>query len=519
MKHLRTSAHALLSLAAALVLTLTPAPAPTAHAASKTPAPAPAPANPPTPAPATAAPIDINTATADQLQTVPGITAAIAKKIIAARPYTSKYDIVKKGFITQKTYEGIKGMLAAKWGAAGTGATAKTGADAASGAPQNTAAKNTSTKTTATQVAQGDNKDLALSIRQIIDKYYKGVFWMGGAPGKEYQNPANQEKLAIFQAEFPYVTPANSFKQSTVYLEPGAPWQNQEYMKWIELARANNQVIRSHGPISPQCSAWAKDPARTAKELFGVMAHYMTTLATELEKNKDVVRWMDVVNETVTTPENVGGIYKKGDWFGPLPKGTFWQNPWLKIGTDDKSGIPLYIIMAFEMANKYAPGIKKIYNHNGGGTNDDVAWDKVKETVLYLRSLGQRVDGIGWQAHVDLGWEKNPANKKGISKLIDWCYANNLEFHITELDVRCPSEKTWLNDRKAQAATIKAVVDTALEKVGKGTVSINFWDITSGKRDLSGKQMKYFGGVWPQTVDYDDPVYIAIKRSLLEHAK
>jgi len=473
--------------------------------------------------PANAAPIDINSATAEQLQTVPGISASIAKKIIAGRPYTSKYDIVRKGFISQKLYESIKAQLAAKWGtapnAAGKPATSTT---TAAPAPADAATADADTsplpKNTAT-TAPADEKELALSIREIIDKYYKGVFWMGGAPNKNYQDAANRDKLAIFQKEFPYVTPANAFKQSTVYLESGAEWKNQEYMKWIELARANNQVIRCHGPTSPQCSTWAKDPARTPKELLATMTYHMTRLSDELEKNKDVVRWMDVVNETVVTPETVGGgRYKKGDWFGPLEKGVFWQNPWLKIGIDPKSGIPLYILMAFDIANKHAPSIKKIYNQNGGG-KDAVAWDKIKKTILYLRSIGQRVDGLGWQAHVDLGWEKDPANKRGISALIDWCHANNLEFHITELDVSCPNESSWKNDRKAQAATIKAVVDTALEKVGQGAVAINFWDINSGKRNLSGNKMKYFGGVWPLETDYNDPVYVAIKRSLLEHAK
>ena len=363
---------------------------------------------------------------------------------------------------------------------------------------------------------QINEKEVSLSIRQIIDKYYKGIFWVGGAPGKDYQDPKNREKLDIFLKEFPYNTPANAFKQTSVYSEPGAPWQNREYMKWIELARVHKQVIRSHGPVSPQCSAWAKGLDHTAEEMLPVMTYYMTHLAKELEKNRDVVLWMDVVNETVATTDN-NESYKRGDWFGPMPKEVFWQNPWLVIGLDEESGIPIYILEAFKLANKYAPSIKKVYNQNGGG-KDGVAWERIKNTILYLRSIGQRVDGLGWQAHVSLGWEKDPANKQGISDLIDWCYANALEFHITELDVVCPDKETWENDRQAQAVTIKAVMDTALEKLGKGAVAVNFWDITSGNRNLSGKQMKYFGGVWPRSVDYNDPVYIAIKRSLLEHA-
>ena len=29
-------------------------------------------------------------------------------------------------------------------------------------------------------------------------------------------------------------------------------------------------------------------------------------------------------------------------------------------------------------------------------------WNRVKETILYLRSKGLRVDGIGWQGHLGL---------------------------------------------------------------------------------------------------------------------
>jgi GH35 family endo-1,4-beta-xylanase len=253
------------------------------------------------------------------------------------------------------------------------------------------------------------------------------------------------------------------------------------------------------------------------------MTHHMTRLSQELEKNKDIVLWMDVVNETVVVPETIGGgKYKKGDWFGPLGKDAsgkiiFWQNPWTKIGADPKTGIPLYILMAFDIANKHAPSIKKIYNQNGGG-KDAIAWDKIKKTILHLRSIGQKVDGLGWQAHVQLGWEKDPANKKGIVELIDWCHANNLEFHITELNVNCQNETNWLHKREAQAVTIKAVMDTALENLHKGVVTVNFWDINSGSRNLSGNKNNYFGGVWHFVTDYNDPVYLAIKRSLLEHA-
>lgn len=58
--------------------------------------------------------IDINTASADELQTLKGIGDAYAKKIIENRPYKGKDELVSKKVIPQATYKGIKGQIIAK---------------------------------------------------------------------------------------------------------------------------------------------------------------------------------------------------------------------------------------------------------------------------------------------------------------------------------------------------------------------------------------------------------------------
>ena len=334
------------------------------------------------------------------------------------------------------------------------------------------------------------------NVKNILEEYNYSTdsFFVGGTLNK-FQ--LNTELENIFLKEFNYLTPANSFKQTVIHPKPDV-WRWERYDNFINFANKNNLILRVHGPISPQASKWVKDDSRTKEELSFILEEFLTELCKKVNVEKSV-RWMDVVNETVL---------RNGSWFAEKPGFDKWENPWTQIGINE-DGFPKYIVKAFEIANKHATNIKLVYNHNGG--MEKVMWEKIMETITYLKSKGLRVDAIGWQAHLRTN-SLSSEDLQYLDFLIDWAHKNNLEFHITELNLWVKEENPNLDSiQTIQAELYKKIMDKMISKKNNGVVALNFWGIKDRKGP--SKLNKNILSIYDQSLE-PNPALNAIKKSL-----
>jgi len=58
-------------------------------------------------------PLDINTATPQQLKALPGFGDAYVRRVIAARPYTARNQLVTRGILPQSGYDRISSSIVA----------------------------------------------------------------------------------------------------------------------------------------------------------------------------------------------------------------------------------------------------------------------------------------------------------------------------------------------------------------------------------------------------------------------
>jgi len=132
--------------------------------------------------------VDLNTGTQTELESLPGVGPATAKKIIAARPYSSVADLSKAG-VPPKTISGLNGMV-----------TVGSPASASSARPSVTGntAKRTSAST-ATAQAGGPGMVWVNPDTKVFHRY--GSRWYGKTKTGQYMTEADAQKAGYRESK------------------------------------------------------------------------------------------------------------------------------------------------------------------------------------------------------------------------------------------------------------------------------------------------------------------------------
>jgi len=119
-----------------------------------------------------AAAVDINSATAEELDALPGVGKATAKKIIDNRPYASKRDLVDKHVVSQATYDKIQGRIVARHSEDG----------AASAAPRTRDSRDAGSSAARTDTSRPSRNESAPAVAGSQTPH-KGDVWVNTATG------------------------------------------------------------------------------------------------------------------------------------------------------------------------------------------------------------------------------------------------------------------------------------------------------------------------------------------------
>jgi hypothetical protein len=148
--------------------------------------------------------VDLNTASEKDLDSLPGVGPATAKKIISNRPYGS-VDELKKAGLSQSTIDKIRPMVTVS-GATASAPTAVTGPSPQPGTPS--ASPNTSTKQSS-NLPQSDNTSATPApgsgmVWVNLDTkvyHYEGDQWYGKTKHGKYMTEADAQKAGYRAAK------------------------------------------------------------------------------------------------------------------------------------------------------------------------------------------------------------------------------------------------------------------------------------------------------------------------------
>jgi len=261
---------------------------------------------------------------------------------------------------------------------------------------------------------------------------------LGYASLLQYYNRPDADLYQSFaREEFNLVTTENSMKWGYINPRPGEyRWDAADTL--VQFAKTNNMSIHGHTLVwYASLPQWVQRSDTAMRE--SIMYEFIDTMTA---RYPEVDIW-DVVNESFEED----GSYRDSVWHQAMGKE--------------------YIPKAFFRARAGDPDATLIYNDYNiayGGAKSDATFELMQE----LLAAGVPIDGIGFQMHLDTGFDKMDSVAERFAQFA----ALGLEIYITELDISLRDGGTL----EQQAALYAAVAETCLAQ--PACKALQVWGIT-----------------------------------------
>jgi len=270
------------------------------------------------------------------------------------------------------------------------------------------------------------------SIKGLKD-FYKDYFPIGVAVSPRSLEGVSGE---FIKKHFNSLTPENVMKPALIQPQEGKfSWAEAD--KIVDFAQANGMKVRGHTLCwHSQTGEWMFKDAQgnqASKEL--VLARLKEHITQVVSRYKGKIYAWDVVNEAIDNldPANVG----------------YRQTLWYKICGDE------FIAKAFQWAHEADP--KAVLFYNEYNTENPAKREKTYEMLKKMLAQGVPINGVGIQAHWDIGSPKHVgqlnqpgegdfiipgSSEDAIRESINKFSSLGLVVQITELDVSIYTSRT-----------------------------------------------------------------------------
>ena len=254
-------------------------------------------------------------------------------------------------------------------------------------------------------ILSGCKSDTSYSMPSLKEVFKKD-FLVGASVSDDQISGKDTAVISIIKSQFNSITPENCLKWETVHPKPGV-YDFDQGDRFVSFGEENHMYIVGHILIDlVQTPAWVfTDSNGNTVSSDTLLARMREHLHTVVGHYKGRIDAWQVVNEAIGRD------------------GKFRNTRWYDIIGED------YVTKAFEFAHEADPDVELYYNGHDMLTNE--ATDRIIQLVDEIKSRGDRIDGIGVQAHWSL---KNPTTEEVENGIVNLA-KSGMKVAITEMDI------------------------------------------------------------------------------------